>query len=178
MEEKRIVKLYVSAAGKKITVESPTLTQNATNAWIYFYSEKKFVNIECAFRGTNGKNSPTYHFIYLGKADDDEIPTTVAMPMYKYILNIPAPVLSFVMPAPSAKISVGFTCYDDLDGNGYLRTTTVGDTLLTVNRSDNSQILDTSYNASDVSNLWIYVGQLADRIDKLEQRVDSLTREE
>lgn len=170
-EEKRVVRIHISSTGQKLSVQSPTLTQNATNAWIYLYTEKRYVNIDCSFRGVDGKHSPTYHLIYVGRVEDDdsEIEKTDC---FKYILNIPAPVLSFVIPAPTAKISVGFECYSDDDGNGYLRTTTVASTQLTVNRSDNSQVIDSSYNATDVNNLWNYVGQLSIRLDKLEETVN------
>ena len=79
------------------------------------------------------------------------------------------------MPAPTAKIDVSFKCWlDDDSETGYLRTTSVAGTYITVNRSNNSDVLDESYNGVDIQNLWTYVGVLKNEIEALARRIKAL----
>lgn len=158
----RTVKFKISSTGKKAKVEGNTLVQYSADSYIELYTEEFYTNITCAFKGIDSKISPNYHLVYIGKVDDakDEFVG------YKYMINIPTAVLSFVMPAPTARIDVSFKLWRD-DNRGYLKAITVANTTLTVNRSANSDLLDASYNSTDVNNLWDTIGKVSNQINDL-----------
>lgn len=163
----REIKIYISNTGQKKKVESPIINQNSSDNKILLYSETQYTNVTATFKLPNQRTTPDYHMTYQGFDSSTN--------SYIYEFYIPYALTSFVMPAPTAKIDVSFKCWlDDDSETGYLRTTSVAGTYITVNRSNNSDVLDESYNGVDIQNLWTYVGVLKNEIEALERRVEEL----
>ena len=155
----RICKIYINSTGRKESVEDNTLTQNSSDSWIYLYTEDFYTNVNITFRLPNGKLSADYHMIY-DNFDESEN-------KYLYKFNIPVSILSFTMPTPAMKLEVGFKLWKN-DESVYLMGTTVANTQITVNRSNNSDVLDASYNGTDVNNIWDKLGELTNKLNTFE----------
>lgn len=155
----RIVKIFVSSSGQKKSVQDNTINQNSTDSYIYLYTDEFYTNVNITFKLPNAKLSPDYHMIYEEK---DE-----SVNAYRYVFNIPLAITSFTMPTPTAKLEVSFKCWLN-DKSVYLKGTTIAGTQITVNRSNNSDVLDASYNGIDVNNIWDKLGELTNKLNTFE----------
>lgn len=151
----RIINIMVSNTGQKKSVENNTMNQNSTDTYINLHTEMFYPSVTCTFKMPSGKLSADYHMLF-----KEFEPSTQT---FLYEFNIPSAVSSFIMSAPTAKIGVSFNLRQS-DINQYLKCTTVAETLITVNRSNNSDVIDASYNGADVNAMWDKLGELTNKL--------------
>lgn len=131
------------------------MNQNSSDTWLYLHTDEFYVSATCTFKMPTGKLTADYHLVF--KEFEPQTQT------FLYVFNIPTAVSSFVMSAPTAKLGVSFNLRKN-DINQYLKCISVAETFITVNRSNNADVLDTGYNSVDVNNLWDAVGELTNEI--------------
>lgn len=162
----KFLQLYTSSSGKKIKTSGLSLNQNSNNNVIQFITEGNYDMIEVWFRQPNSRISPKYHMVLNGQYESDSVDPLLASygKMNEWRFQIPLAETSFTMPNPTAKLEVSFACYK-YDNYNRLLVAATANTQIVVNRSNNNDVLDQSYNGEDVQNLWKYVGELKNKID-------------
>jgi hypothetical protein len=150
--------VYADESGRKIKTEGLSLKQNSDGNNLWLYTKGEFTVTDVFFRRPDGRVSPKYHMVYQGYDTD--------LGYYKWLFPIPYEVTSFTMATASAKLDVSFASYYR-DSQGKQLSPTISNSVISVSRVDNSDVLDASYNGVDVQNLWSSIGDAGYKIADL-----------
>jgi len=141
-----IMKLYVNETGNIVNNVNMTCTQNSSDnvLRLYFKADWDFVSV--TFTKPDGTSEK--HFMTIQYDIDDNI-------YAEYTL--PSSLVSFIISGNTGYLTVALQgSYYDSDG--YLHEGNVINSQITVRYSNNADILDMSYNKTDVENIWYSIG--------------------
>lgn len=140
------MKVYVNKTGNVIRKVNLTCTQNSSENYLQVYPEFDCEYMSVVFTQPDGHSEK--HFMTMQYDLEDKL-------YGEYLL--PSSLTSFLMGGNTAYLTFavqGFY-YDD---DHILKETNVINEQITVLYSDNTDVLDRSYNKTDVENLWYSVG--------------------
>jgi hypothetical protein len=168
------LKVWIDESGRKQKTEGLSINQNSYGNKLVLYTVGVYEVIDVFFKRPDGKMTPKYHMVYDGTSvseDDGTVETGYA----KWEFTIPYAVTSFTIASSSAKMDCSFACYYR-NASGQQLSPTVANSVISVTKSSNSDVLDDSYNGIDVQNLWSAVGDNGYKIQDLsENKVDKTT---
>ena len=150
------LKVWIDESGRKQKTEGLSINQNSYGNKLVLYTVGVYEVIDVFFKRPDGKMTPKYHMVYDGTSvseDDGTVETGYA----KWEFTIPYAVTSFTIASSSAKMDCSFACYYR-NASGQQLSPTVANSVISVTKSSNSDVLDDSYNGIDVQNLWSAVG--------------------
>ena len=155
----KYLKVWINSAGQRAKTDGLSLNQNSFDNTLILYTPGNYEVIDVFFRKPDGSITPKYHMIPLGYEYNSDLFGEESEPTGYYVWQfpIPMPVTSFTMPTASAKLEVSIAEYYH-SASGRQLSPTMANATITVNRSNNTNVLDASYNGTDVQNLWDAVG--------------------
>jgi len=181
--ENKNLYLYVDSVGRKIKSANLTINQYSTNNVFHFITVGKFDNVTATFRDPSGSLSSKYHLLLSGKyelkeTDTEPILIDNADNLWEYILNpIAKRVTAIDVTATTARLSVSFSAYAYNQSTQILQEAMVASTTIVVNRADQSEVFDESYNSEDVNNLWAVLNERVAISSTDEERLEDIEEE-
>jgi hypothetical protein len=156
----KFMKITLNGVGQRTETEGMSLVQNSYDNILVVYTPENFESIAVFFRRPDGQISPQLHMVSNGYDPTISGIDAVVSGYYAWTLPIPYSVTSFIMPAASAKLDVSLAMYYH-NASGVQLSPRMANAAISVVRSNNSNVLDASYNATDVQNMWDAIGGCA-----------------
>lgn len=170
--------VYSNWTGQKIKTSGLTMHQNSTNNILHFITVGHYVSVTATFKTPDGKLSDAYHMIDEGKytlTEEDseyEVLSDNADNLYHYTLQVPYKVSIMTILGNSGRLNVAFSGFNYDTETNFLKQAVTANSQIIVSAASQSTSLDESYSSSDVENLWKVIGQLTERLNDLEDRIN------
>ena len=166
----KYINMFITETGQKTSSLSGignnfTFNQNSNDNIVRLYSKIAYANTIMFITYADKTTAAKIHMISKGYVEEED--------KYLYEVQLPYAATSFTMSGSTEKVIFSFQCFK-YDTYGNALAPTVANTRVTVNRSDNNDVLDASYNGTDVDNIWVELGTQSLELQDLETEVTNL----
>ena len=159
----KYLKVWLNSAGQRTKTDGLSINQNSYDNTAVLYAAGSYEIVDIYFKRPDGTISPKYHMLPQGYEYQIDSTIPVESGFYVWTFPIPYEVTSFTMASSTAKMDMSVACYYH-NSNGTQLSPTMANAWVTVNGSASTATLESGYNANDIHNLWLAVGDYANEV--------------
>ena len=153
-----ILSINISSTGLVTGYDNLNLNQNSSDNKLYLNTVGNYDWVEYYFTRPDGYVTPKSHMIK-GNYNNET-------GLYEFYIDIDKRITSFTLFRDIEYLLVSFICYKVV--NDIPVATAITNSKIAVNRVDNSEVTDQTYNGNDVQSIFIKLGELTNKLSMLD----------